>query len=217
MLHYFHSGSYSWGAIPREITNNYPRTTTFDFHVLMYHTSGKYEAPRLGAYAKDRYMQLVNGVVLRDIPALQRAGVNLDEDEEEEQGLDAIEEGDEGQTDGAQDTGANMQMTTNTNAVVAHTRLVPMLQMQGRIAQLFNSVTLLWNYADEKDELKEQLLHVLKTHLARLVKVREFKELIWLLPGFKKELDEALAEDGHELVVIKRRPGQKRRAGLWFE
>lgn len=44
MLHFMHSGSYSWAAIPFDITSRYLRTTESDLHVHLYMTGVKYRA-----------------------------------------------------------------------------------------------------------------------------------------------------------------------------
>ncbi|KAF2660589.1 hypothetical protein K491DRAFT_774510 [Lophiostoma macrostomum CBS 122681] len=211
MLHYMHSGTYSWSAIPPSITSRYPRVTEFDFHIGVYLTALKYRAERLCLYARSQYLALFDAVVGNELPRLQQEEKAWEYAHAEELrggvGVGyaprfAIFE------DGPQQFAWNRSVEARSHAYGNSANMRAFAPtVQTRLFHLCNSVTLLWKYrgAHREDRLRNEVLEGCKTHVVRLCRVHAFVEVLTGLDGFREALGELLQEEGLEI----RLPGEE--------
>ncbi|KAH7409914.1 hypothetical protein DE146DRAFT_330210 [Phaeosphaeria sp. MPI-PUGE-AT-0046c] len=67
------------------------------------------------------------------------------------------------------------------------------------VKAFLESIALVWTRTVDRDEMRKEVLEVLKHHLVKLVKVPLFDLLMREVPGLTRDMEESLMDDGMEM------------------
>lgn len=199
MLHFFYNGTYDLSDYNPQMNAEYHRTTSLDFHALVYTAGLIYDAPGLRKCAIELYLDEAHQIMAMDFAPIychqmgdtccapsfhgsQNPGFPIRNDETVTNPIN----------DGNQES---MPFSLDNNTVFA------------KVYWFINSITLIWKNTasrmDPRDEMRDAVLELVKLNLNKLCPVAAFSELVQNGDfQFGENLQESLGADGIIASVV---------------